>query len=264
MQLKLTVLSVAIAMTWGSFAHAESLQDKFNAANGNYWNKEYKQAQAGYLNLVDRYDVHDPVVFYNLGNCSFELKSYGWAVLYYKRALESGPSEALERKIKDNLGLSHAVLQEQHRRDIRRSVAVLDESHGVLYSLSHLLTSNQTAMLFALMWCLLFVGLIARRFVASEERRSALKTVTIALFFMTVTSGTLFVGNQLTSVSVVRGIIVSNSVQMRDGKHPDAPASDVPEGLEVRIMDDTDPNETRIQLSNGKEGWVPSNTVKSL
>lgn len=264
MQLRHHILTVALVMTWCSFAQAESLQDKFADANGNYWNKEYKQAETGYLNLVERYNIHDPVVFYNLGNCNFELQQYGWAVLYYKRALESAPAESLQRKIKENLALSHGVLQEQHRRDIRRSVAVLDESHGVIYSLSHLLTGNQTALLFGLMWCLLFTGLVARRFVRSEERRSALKTVTIVLFFMTIVSGGLFAGNQLTSVNVVRGIIVSSNVQMRDGKHPDAPASDVPEGLEVRIMDNTDPSETRIQLSNGKEGWVPSNTVQSL
>ena len=40
--------------------------------------------------------------------------------------------------------------------------------------------------------------------------------------------------------------------------------ADIPEGLEVRVLDTTDPKETRIRLSNGKEGWVPAEAVETI
>jgi hypothetical protein len=152
----------------------------------------------------------------------------------------------------------------RHARDIKGSITVLDESHGATYSLFHLLPGDQAALIFGAFWVLLMGGLLIRRLIAGDEARRALKAVLVTLTILTMASGTIFVGNLVTSVTVVRGIVVAPNVQMRDGRHKDAPITDVPEGLEVRILEVSDPSETRIRLSNGREGWIPASGVNVI
>ncbi len=259
-------LAVALLLlfAWTTPAAADTIRDRFDEANGHYYKKRYAQARDGYQDLIDRYQIRNAVLYYNLGNAHYELKALGRALLNYKRALESEPEESLERRIRDNMDRSVEALIDRHRKDVGRSVTVLDETHGVLYSLFHLISNWWAGVVLAVFWVLLFGVLIARRLIGSPEVRRALRTAALSLAVPMLLALILFVGNIATTRAVERGIVVQDNVQMRDGRHPNAPASDVPEGLEVRIIDTMDPNETRIRLSNGKEGWVPAKSVEAL
>lgn len=253
--------ALMVSLLLSAPALAGSLQDIFHQANSNYWKKQYDEAKDGYQTLQERYEVRNAVVFYNLANSHFQLDELGRAVLNYKRALALEPDESLARRLRDNLNKSTNMLMERHARNIKGSITVLDESHGALYSLSHLLKTDQAALVFAAFWVLLLGGLLVRRLVVGDEAKRALKAVTVTLIIFTLLSGALFAGNLFTTRTVIRGIVVAPNIQMRDGRQKDAPASDVPEGLEVQVLDDTDPNETRIRLGNGREGWIPTSGV---
>ncbi len=246
-------LLLAIALSPAT-ATAETIEERFQEANGHYYREDFANARAAYEALAEQYHIRNAVLFYNLGNAHYMLSNPGRAILSYKRALEAEPDDALEAKIRDNLERCVEALIDRHRKDVG-SVTVLDETHGVAYSIFQLVPPNVLAALFALLWLAFFAVLCARLLSDDPTHRRALRTTLAAL---------LFVGNAVTSERVERGIVVQDNVQMRDGKHPDAPASDVPEGLEVRIIDTTDPNETRIRLSNGKEGWVPAESVEAI
>ncbi|MFT5357643.1 MAG: hypothetical protein ACI9KE_004880 [Polyangiales bacterium] len=245
-------------------ASAATIEERFQEANGHYYKKRYTQARAIYEDLLGRYQITDPVLQYNLGNTYYHSDKFGRAILAYKRALQLDPSEGLERKIRDNVERCVEALMDRHRKDVSRSVTVLDETHGVVYSLFHLMTVTQIAVAFGLFWLAFFGVLIARRFVSSREHRRGLRNAAISLAVPLVLAGILFAGNRITSETVIRGVILDSNVQMRDGRHPEAPASDVPEGLEVRLIDTTDPTETHIRLSNGKEGWIPAASVEAI
>ncbi|MFT7623588.1 MAG: hypothetical protein ACI9WU_002771 [Myxococcota bacterium] len=246
-----------------ALAGAETIQERFQSANGQYFKKDYKGAGRAYRDLVERYNLRDAVLYYNLGNANYMQGDLGLAILSYKRALETDPDDAFETKIRDNLDRCVEALIDRHRKDVG-SVTVLDETHGVVYSIFQLAPPTALATVFGLLWLAFFGVLITRRLPPLAGRRASLRTARRALLLPLIIVGVLFVGNAVTADSVVRGIVIKDNVQLRDGKHPDAPASDVPEGLEVRIVDQTDPNETRIRLSNGKEGWVSAEAVEAI
>ena len=50
---------------------------------------------------------------------------------------------------------------------------------------------------------------------------------------------------------------------LREGPHPDARGVDLPEGMELRIVDATD-GWTRVELANGRDGWVALGSVKQI
>lgn len=256
-------LATVIALLLATNAAAGTMQARFQEANGHYYEKRFEQAREAYTDLTERYQLNNAVLFYNLGNAHFMLGELGRAILSYKRALEASPDEGLERRLRDNLDRCVEALIDRHRKDVG-SVTVLDETHGVAYSLFHLLSADAAAIVLTVFWMLFFGALIARRLARGEALRRGLRTAAWSVAVPLVLAMLLFTGNVLTTRSVERGIVVENNVQMRDGRHPNAPASDVPEGLEVQVVDATDPTETRIRLSNGKEGWVPTGAVEPI
>ena len=244
-------------------ANAQTLDERFEAANRAYQDKNYSTALQLYGELRDRFSVDDPAVHYNIGNTYYQLEQWGRAVLSYKRALATVPAESMEKKIRNNLTMTVEALLERHRKDVSKSVTVLDETHGVVYSLFHLVSANTLAWLFLPTWVLFFIALLVRSFGAAKVRQVA-KTAAIVLAIPSIITGGLLLGNMSTQSSVVRGVIIERSARIREGRSKDSPVTDVPEGLEVRILDASDPQETEVQLSNGKQGWLPSSAVERI
>ena len=85
-----------------------------------------------------------------------------------------------------------------------------------------------------------------------------------ALLVLTLLFGGLLAGNAATTHTVRLGIILHDNARIRATKAPDAPAVTLPEGLEVQLLDEADENDVRIQLSNGREGWVDAEAVKEI
>ncbi len=90
----LVLLLLAVQM---SFAKSQ-----FDQANTCYKNKQYTQAIHLYRELLQKGD-HSVSVYYNLGNCFYQLKEFPKAVLYYEKALKHDPGN---EKIEHNLKLA--------------------------------------------------------------------------------------------------------------------------------------------------------------
>jgi tetratricopeptide (TPR) repeat protein len=75
-----------IAVMWCGAALGGTLQEQFQGANSAYWKKDYNAALEGYQSLVERFEVRNAALFFNLGNTHFQLGELGQAVYNYKRA----------------------------------------------------------------------------------------------------------------------------------------------------------------------------------
>jgi len=73
------------------------LHRRFATANEDYQNKRFKEALAGYRQLVDA-GVSDPVLYYNAGNAYVQLGEKGRAVMMYERALRLAPRDGRARR----------------------------------------------------------------------------------------------------------------------------------------------------------------------
>lgn len=241
-------------------AQAESIQDLFQQANERYWQEDYAGAQKRYHRLVEDFRVDNAEVYYNLANTYAKTERLGAAVLYYKRALRSGPSDKTAEASAWNLDRVRTALVTQHRQQIDQNRMLFDESHGAWYALFHLLPEPALAVATLAFWLLLVGLLVARRF----RPLRFVKATGTALLVLTLLFGGLLAGNAATTHTVRLGIILHDNARIRATKAPDAPAVALPEGLEVQLLDEADENLVRIQLSNGREGWVEAEAVKEI
>jgi hypothetical protein len=256
------MVAVLLAMLVPSVSLADpSLGQIFEKANQDYQRKNYTAARSGYETLASQFQIHNATIYYNLGNACFKQGALGYAILYFKRALTFDPSSELEGRIQQNLELTKDAVRDRALKDRSRPLVVLDETHGALYSIFHLLSAEQVALVFSVFWLLLFGALITKHFIHNSQRLRIVKRVAVVASVLTVLSGTLFAGNLITSEQVTRGIIVAPNATLQQGS---VSKDVVPEGLEVNILDDTDPNETLIQLSNGYKGRVPKAAVQRI
>ena len=245
-------------------ASAETIDEMFEAGNAAYFTGHFDEAQAAYERLAKTYGVEDPALYYNLGNAAFKLDRLGEAVLYYKKALKYEPDATLRADIASNLDATRAALGERYRKDTSKAQFVFDESHGVAYSLFHLLGPRTVKWTFVGLWFLLFVALVGRRVLPRPEVRRGLGIAAIVVGVLAVIAGTFYSGAVVTNRKTTLGVVVAGDARLKEGRHPDAPEHEIPEGLEVRIVDARDPEWTRIELSNGQEGWVPPGAVGEI
>lgn len=248
------------ALAVGSTSRAATVDEMFEAANQAYFQERYGQALDGWQTIVDRFGVDDPALAYNLGNAAYKLDRLGEAVYWYKRALALGPGAQLEADAGANLGLVRAALTERYRRSARGQF-VFDESHGAAWSAFTLVPGPVLQWAFVACWVALF-GLLAAQRLRGPSRSLAAGAWAAAV--AAAITGTFWLGNRVVTSSTRLGVVVARDAELKEGRHPDAAAHAIPEGLEVRVVDTTDAAWTRIELSNGLEGWVEAEAVREI
>lgn len=82
----MSILAVALVTVTAS----QAFQDTFSRAQAAYADERYADSARAYEQLIAE-QVHDPVIFYNLGNAYFRLDEPGLAIANYERALLLAP-----------------------------------------------------------------------------------------------------------------------------------------------------------------------------
>lgn len=111
MKLKLCLLLNIIFFTF-SFTKATTSLD---AANKIYQQKNYNAAKDAFIELLNN-NKKDASIYYNLGNCYFQLKDYTLAILYYEKALKIAPNnEAIQHNL--HLANQKGLKKNEHSAD---------------------------------------------------------------------------------------------------------------------------------------------------
>ncbi len=245
-------------------AGAATLQQQFQEANGRYWKGDYAEAARLYEDLVARYRLDNPELYFNLGNAYLKQQRLGAAVLYYRRALAAAPSPDTQAAAEANLSKARELLRTRSQEARKAGQLLYDETHGVFYTIFHLLRADTLAVLLLGSYLGFVALLLVRRLFRSDLRRRVLRPLAVALGIVAAIFGVLTVGNAYTSVDLVLGVVVRPDATLRSGRSPDAPAVALPEGLEVRLLGAPDDGFVRVQLGNGREGYVAEDVVKQI
>lgn len=256
--------AVAFVLLTAGVARAETVGDLFQRGNAAYWEGEYGAARDLYHRIVEDFRVENAEVYFNLGNAYAKQGRLGSAMLYYRRALGAAPSDDTRAAIEANLERTRRALVARHRQEIVANRTLFDESHGAWYALFHVLSANALAIVVLATFLPLMGLLILRRLTSRARLRRTLKPAIAALLVLSVASGGLLAGNAATRSTVRLGIVVREDAQLRASRAPNAPTVALPEGLEVRVLNEADEDSLRIQLSNGREGLVSIDAVKEF
>lgn len=227
----------------------------FRDANQAYQEGRFAEAAAGYETLVAAGIEHEDL-YYNLGNAYFRDGKLGPAIYNYERALRIDPDF---EDANFNLEVAREAVAE--RVTDRLKGAEADPwwvRAATFFSLSELTVA------FLLFDVLFFAGLIALRFLATGFARTGLIATTAFVGAALLLSLVLLRTNVYVQREVHQGVVVADSVVLREGAHQNAAErGKLHPGVRVRVRG-RDAGWLRIGLANGMEGWVPDNAIGRL
>jgi tetratricopeptide (TPR) repeat protein len=105
---KIVLILIVLLIAVGGMGRAESVNDRFSAANQLYEKGEYAEALQIYKELETT--IHNWKLYYNIGNCHFKLDRPVAAKIYYLRAQRLKPFEA---SITGNLEIVNRMFKDQ-------------------------------------------------------------------------------------------------------------------------------------------------------
>ncbi|MEC9073468.1 MAG: SH3 domain-containing protein, partial [Myxococcota bacterium] len=213
-----------------------------------------------YERLRDEQGVRDPVVEHNLGNGYFRQGAYGRAILSYRRGLLSQPEADVARSLESNLQVSRRVLQQRYRTTGQTSQFIYDEPASLAYRVSHAVSRWTLEGVFLSAWGLLASLLVWRRM---RPLRRGLSVAAVPAALVALLVGVTLVTHHLSDQGRRIGVVVVDKSSLREGPHAEARGVRLPEGMEVRVVDKVDAW-VRVELSNGRQGWVRDGEVGVL
>ncbi|MGB0588062.1 MAG: hypothetical protein ACPGU1_00140 [Myxococcota bacterium] len=255
--LRLSIIASVVCLC-GTSASAQTTTEQFEVANSLAYQGDYAAAVKGFEGLVEA-GMDDPALFLNLGNAQYRLGAFGQAIWSFRRGLRCDPSESLRESLGHNLKRARTELQARYRASNDGSQFIYSEPGGWLYQLSHVTSLEALLTLFLVLWWALASCLVMRRLSKGEHWGS----IAVPLAVLILLVGGLFVARLSTDANFRLGVVVADGVVMREGPDVHARGVDVPEGIEVRVLDDT-PGWHKIEIPSGRSGWVAEKVLSVL
>ncbi len=245
----LVIFVLFISMT--SFSQSGPL---FEQGKELYKAEKYMEAVNSWVKILEN-DQHSASLYYNLGNAHYKLNNIGPSIYYYEKALELAPNDG---DIKNNL----AFAQNATVDDIEPLPKTI--FYKWYHTVSDLLTFDGWAIVvvvFAMSFVLLF---LLYYFSYSERKKRAFFVSALFSFLLIGMAFSMAFSTFEDTVKDQPAIIFSEIIDVKSEPNLGSEVSfKLHEGTKVQIIaKDTD--WVRIEIANGKDGWIPITDLKEL
>jgi tetratricopeptide (TPR) repeat protein len=234
-----------------SFGQNEPL---FEQGKERYKEGKYQDAINSWMKILDNKE-HSANLYFNLGNAHYKMNNVGPSIYYYEKALQLDPTDS---DIKINLAFA-----ENARIDAIEPLPKTIFSKWYT-SLSGILSFNGwaiAAVVFSMLFVLLF---LLYYFSASEGRKRLLFAGSIVSILILLGSLNMAFQIHNDASKDKPAIIFAESSEVKSEPNMGSEvAFTLHEGTKVQIIGQDD-NWVRIQLVDGKDGWIPTSDVKGL
>jgi tetratricopeptide (TPR) repeat protein len=235
-------------------ARAESgVEGNFIKANAFYQRGEFKKACDVYQKINDK----DASVYYNMGNCAFQLGKLGYALLYWRRA-EKMWGVFGKKKLLDNITLLKKHAESLSGGKPKRTIGAFRFFKRARASFISFIGSAPLwvlQLLFLMLWLFLFIYV---KYLFWARR----KILISLLFCLIALLGVMLVVRYMLDVRHY-GVVVSKQARLLSGPgNTFQKLSTLPEAEEVRI---TKQNHGFYKIRVGKRiGWVSSKEIEMV
>lgn len=226
----------------------------FEQGKERYKEGKYQEAIQNWMKIIEKGE-HSADLYFNLGNAHYKLNNVGPSIFYYEKALQLDPSDS---DIKTNLAFA-----ENARIDAIEPLpkTIFSKWHA---SVSGLFSLNGWAI--ATVVCsMMFVLLFLLYYFSTSERRKRLLFAS-SLLFLVLLLATLAMAFQVhgESLNDKPAIIFAESTEVKSEPSLGSDAAfRLHEGTKVQIIGQDD-DWVRIELIDGKDGWIPTSDLKQL
>lgn len=226
----------------------------FDQGNDAYASGKYQEAINSWNKIISN-GAHSSSLHFNLANAYYKLNQIGPSVYHYEKALQLDPTDA---EIKNNLAFA-----ENARVD---DIEPLPKSVFSKWynNISGLFSFDQWAWI-AVACSFLFVLLFLGYYFAVAERRKRLLFVTsvLSIFLLLISIAMAYQTNEDINKDTP-AIIFAESTEVRSEPNMGSETSfTLHEGTKVQILTE-DKDWVRIQIADGKDGWMPLGDLKVL
>ncbi|HMA61573.1 MAG TPA: tetratricopeptide repeat protein [bacterium] len=250
---KHTIAALIIIFLMAGLVQADlgSAKSLFNQANKLYDQKKYEQAIDNYQKILDQ-GYESGNLYYNLGNAFYKTGQIGNAILYYEKARSLLPDN---ENIEFNLRLARLKIQDKIDRP----------PEFVLFKWGREFIDNLSSNSWALILSMsLFLVALAFAFLYLSSRaklRSIFKPVLFLAMIVAVLSIYPLYYQHTRETSGDKGIILSEKVNtIAAPQKGSTTLFIIHEGTKVQILD-RDGQWVKIELLDGKQGWIHSDSL---
>jgi len=224
----------------------------FNRGNQLYRDGNFKSAEKDYRDALFT-GIESRDLYYNMGNACFRQKKYGWARLYYEKALRLSPGD---RDTKKNLELIVSFLGvREHAREASFLSAILGSF------LSMLSTSGWVYIVSVLYFAL--CGIFVAKLLLCNKDIKYISTVLWSVSFALLIF-VFLLGSKLYVDWSPSGIVVEKNVAVKSApKTADSTLFTLNGGDKVTLY------ETRgdwlfVNMPGKSSGWVPTKSIEKI
>ena len=226
----------------------------FEQGKERYKEGKFQEAIASWMKILDN-DQHSANLYFNLGNAHYKLNNVGPSIYYYEKALQLDPNDA---DIRTNLAFA------EHAK-----IDAIEPLPQTVFSkwytnFSGIMDFNGWAIasvVFSFLFVLLF---LTYYFSVSEKKKRLLFAGSLtAVIFLFISLGIAFqINSDFTKDKPA--IVFAESIEVKSEPNMGSDSAFVlHEGTKVQVIAQDD-GWVRVQLSNGKDGWIPSSEIKQL
>lgn len=249
--MKKLILICSLFLGFAGFAQNEEL---FEEANTAYQSGDYQNAIATYKEILENGEA-SAELYYNLGNAHYKLNEVAPSIYYYEKALQLDPTD---KDIKNNIEFARnmaiddieAIEQTGMNQWVNGVISIFDFS---------------TWAVIAITFSILFVVLFLLYYFSYTPLYKRLLFAGSMLFLVLCILSVVFGFQQQSYIQDNQfAIIFAEEIEVRDEPNLRGDASfELHEGTKARVLEDYQ-EWSRIELSNGAQGWVRSNELKKL
>lgn len=226
----------------------------FEAGKEHYKADEFEQAIAKWEAILKK-GQHSKAVYFNLGNAYYKINQVAPSVYNYEKALQLDPND---REVKNNLAFAQNM-----RIDVIEPLPktvfakAYDNTMGSL-------TTTSWAWISVILLILGVGSFLGYYFSAGSGRKRLLFVASIVLFGLVLFSFASAYFTNIDANTERMAVVFEEKMQVRDEPKASGTVSfELHAGTKLDIIDQ-DGDWIRIELANGKDGWVPATTVKEL
>ncbi len=249
--MKKLVYLIVVLLSTLTFAQNDKL---FQQANTFYNNGQYTEAIDNYEKIIES-GQHSSALYYNIANAHYKLNHIAPSIYYYEKALQLAPNDS---EIKNNIAFAKNM-----------TIDAIDKMPEVGFSVWLKNLANYTTFdgwaKIAIVLMLLFIGLYLVYYFTqtSLRKRFAFIGSMASMLFVTISIALAYHNYNLTqkdqpAIVFAKESLVKNEPNLRSNE-----AFKLHEGTKVQILETVD-NWKKIQLADGKTGWIISEDIKAL
>ena len=229
-------------------------QGGFEKGNVLYQKGQYEQAIQAYESVLDNHQ-QSAELYFNLANSYFKLHKVAPSIYYYEKALVLHPEDA---DIVNNLKFAQKLTIDEVKEVPKVGFAKLLRDFTAIY---HYNTWSWISIVFGFLFLGFFIGYYFLS--ATLSKRIFFFGMVVSVVFLLIsTAAAIFEKNHF--VNERPAIVFAEVVEVKSEPQKASPPTFVlHEGTKV-FVEEVLGKWKKIQLTDGTEGWIPSEAIKEV